>query len=137
MIGYLDAVRKTVKVRVPPKGIGLTEMRLMHAIAIRNDVVEANPWLPQAVFKAYSEAKQQNYDHMRKLGWALMTVPWISQELEDTRSVMGENFYSYGMTENNRKALDALFQYSHEQGLAKRVLTIEELFHPSTLELTE
>ena len=29
------------------------------------------------------------------------------------------------------------FQYSHEQGLAKRKLTIEELFHPSTLELVE
>jgi hypothetical protein len=30
-----------------------------------------------------------------------------------------------------------LFQYSYEQGLAVRKLTIEELFHPSSLEFTE
>ena len=31
----------------------------------------------------------------------------------------------------------ALFQYSHEQGLAKKRLTIEDLFHPATLEFEE
>jgi len=36
--------------------------------------------------------------------------------------------------EPNRKALETLFQYSHEQGLADRRLTIEELFHSATLE---
>jgi 4,5-dihydroxyphthalate decarboxylase len=64
-------------------------------------------------------------------------MPWISQELEETRGVMGDNFYSYGLTDNNRKTLETLFQYSYEQGLASRRLTIEELFHPSTLELIE
>jgi len=33
--------------------------------------------------------------------------------------------------------LEALFQYSYEQDLAKRRLTIEELFHPSTLDFEE
>jgi hypothetical protein len=37
----------------------------------------------------------------------------------------------------NRKALEALFQYSHEQGLASRRLKIEEVFHPSILDLVE
>ena len=49
---------------------------------------------------------------------------------------MGENFWPYGI-EPNRKALESLFQYSHEQGLASRKLTVEELFHPSTLTLKE
>ena len=49
---------------------------------------------------------------------------------------MGKNFWPYGI-EANRTALNALFQYSHEQGLASKTLTVEELFHPSTLELTE
>jgi 4,5-dihydroxyphthalate decarboxylase len=110
---------------------------IMHAVAVRNDVAEEHPWLLGAVFRAYSEAKQQVYDFQRKHAWYKITLPWISQELEATRAVMGDNFYSYGFTENNRKALNALFQYSHEQGLASRKLTIEELFHPSTLELVE
>ena len=52
------------------------------------------------------------------------------------RALMGENYWPYGI-ETNRKTLEALFRYSHEQGLASRELEIEELFHPSTLELEE
>lgn len=64
------------------------------------------------------------------------TPPWFGQEFEETRELMGENFWPYGI-EANRKTLDALFQYSHEQGLANKRLSIEELFHPSTLHLAE
>jgi 4,5-dihydroxyphthalate decarboxylase len=109
---------------------------IMHAVAIRKSTIAANPWLPEAVFDAYSLAKQQNDTRMRKLGWVESSLPWFAQELEDTRRRMGENFWPYGI-EPNRKTLDALFQYSHEQGLAKKRLTVEELFHPSTLELEE
>jgi len=35
-----------------------------------------------------------------------------------------------GSPPDDRKTLDALFQYSHEQGFSKRQLRIEELFHP-------
>ena len=63
-------------------------------------------------------------------------LPWFAAELEETRELMGDNFWPYGIGPN-KKALEALFQYSHEQGLASRELTVEELFHPSTLELVE
>jgi 4,5-dihydroxyphthalate decarboxylase len=109
---------------------------IMHAVAIRNDVVEANPWLPRAVFDAYAESKRLMYDALKKMGWATISLPWVGQEIEETRKLMGENFWPYGI-EPNRKTLDALFLYSHEQGLASRRLTIEEFFHASTLELKE
>ena len=76
------------------------------------------------------------YTHLRKLGWATISLPWAAQELEETRKLMGDNFWPYGI-EPNRKALEALFRYSYEQGLAKKNLTIEELFHPSTLDLAD
>jgi 4,5-dihydroxyphthalate decarboxylase len=34
---------------------------IMHAVAIRNDIIEHNPWLPKAVFNAYSQAKQSRH----------------------------------------------------------------------------
>jgi len=49
---------------------------------------------------------------------------------------MGDNYYSYGI-EPNRKTLEALFRYSHQQGLCSRELTIEELFDPTSLDLVE
>jgi 4,5-dihydroxyphthalate decarboxylase len=108
---------------------------IMHAVAMRNDLIDAYPWLPEAVFYAYSKAKQLRYEAMR-MEWVLGTLPWFGQELDETRALMGENFLPYGV-EANEKTLNALFQYSYEQGLAKKRLTIEELFHPSTLDLAE
>jgi 4,5-dihydroxyphthalate decarboxylase len=76
------------------------------------------------------------YDALKKMGWATISLPWVGQEIEETRKLMGENYWPYGI-EPNRKALEALFRYSHEQGLARKKLKIEELFHPSTLELVD
>ncbi len=109
---------------------------IMHAVAIRKDIIKHNPWLPKAVFNAYSQAKQIMYDHLYMKAWYMTSLPWIAQEIEETRTLMGKNFWPYGIAPN-RKALEALFQYSFEQGLAKKKLKIEELFHPSTLELMD
>lgn len=109
---------------------------IMHTVAIRNSLVKANPWLPEAVFNAYSEAKTMMYQQLIKLGWANISLPWAAKELEETRALMGDNFWPYGI-EANRKTLEALFQYSYEQGLARKKLKMEDLFHASTLKLNE
>ena len=109
---------------------------IMHAVAIRRDIAKQRPWLPEAVFNAYSQAKQLTYDYMQKSAWYKGSLPWFGQEFEETRKVMGENYWSFGIA-SNRKTLEALFQYSYEQGLTKRKLTTDELFHPSTVELNE
>ncbi|GAF86619.1 unnamed protein product, partial [marine sediment metagenome] len=109
---------------------------IMHAVAVRDDVINEHPWLLGAVFRAYSRAKQATYDYLKNDAWFKVSLPWLGQEFEETRELMGDNYWSYGIAPN-RKALEALFQYSQEQGLASRRLTIEELFHPSTLEFAE
>jgi 4,5-dihydroxyphthalate decarboxylase len=109
---------------------------IMHAVAIRIDIAEANPWLPRAVFRAYEAAKQHAFQRLRTMGWAMISLPWLAQEAEATRELMGENYWPYGV-EANRNTLTALLQYSHEQGLTNRALPVDELFHPSTLELID
>jgi 4,5-dihydroxyphthalate decarboxylase len=109
---------------------------IMHAVAIRKDVLEQNPWLAEAVFNAYSQAKQMTYDYLLKSAWYKTSLPWVSQEMEETRTLMGKNYWPYGI-ESNRDALTTLFRYSYEQGFSSRELTIEELFHPSGLHLSE
>ena len=108
---------------------------IMHAVAVRNDVIDAHPWLPEAVFSAYSRSKQLKYESMER-GWIYSTLPWYGQEFEETRQLMGENFWTYGI-EPNTKTLNALVQYSYDQGLAKKRLQIDELFHPSAISLEE
>ena len=109
---------------------------IMHAVAIKKSLAKKNPWVIEAVFKAYSQSKQMAYNYMAKAAWAYDSLPWFGQEFEETRALMGDNYYSYGIKPNS-KALKALFRYSHQQGLCKKELTIEELFEPASLGLTE
>ncbi len=109
---------------------------IMHAVAIKQSILKQNPWLSEAVFNAYSQAKQVAYEDMAKTGWVSDMLPWYGQELEETRAVLGDNFYSYGL-KSNRKTLGTLFRYSYEQELSSRELTVEELFAPSSLEFDE
>ena len=108
----------------------------MHAVAIRKSLVKVNPWLIEAVFTAYSKSKQMAYEYMAKAAPLKDSLPWFGQEFEETRALMGDNYYSYGI-DSNRKTLEALFRYSHQQGLCSRELTVEELFVPASLGLTE
>jgi 4,5-dihydroxyphthalate decarboxylase len=109
---------------------------IMHAVAIRRDVAAANPGLPAALFTLYSKAKQMAYDDLEGTTSLNVTLPWVTQEFLETQALMGENFWPYGV-EANHKELQLVMRYAHEQGLARRRLEVEEVFHPTTLNLTE
>jgi 4,5-dihydroxyphthalate decarboxylase len=109
---------------------------IMHAVAIRADAIEANPSLPKEAFEMYYKAKQVAYDNLETTTALKVTLPWVTQEFEETRSLMGNNYWPYGVTPN-RKELELVMRYVYEQGLTRRQMSFEELFHPSTLELSE
>ena len=109
---------------------------IMHAVAIRKDFADANPALPRALFDMYSQAKQIAYDDLEAAEVLKVTLPWVNQELEDTIALMGKNYWPYGV-KANRKELELAVRYTHEQGLVNRRVDVEEIFHPSTLDLLE
>ena len=73
---------------------------------------------------------------MRKLGWAMDSLPWYGQEFNETCELMGDNFYPYGL-QASKASYEAAFRYTYEQGLSKRLVSIEEMFEKSTLNLEE
>jgi len=109
---------------------------IMHAIAIRNDVLEENPWLAKAVFEMYSEAKDIAYKNLETTTVVRTSLPWTKDEYESTVEIMGDNYWKYGI-EDNRKELEAIMRYVYEQGLTKEQIGFEEMFAPSTLNLIE
>ena len=84
----------------------------------------------------YSEAKKIAYANLETTTSLKVTLPWVTQEFEDSRKLMGTNYWPYGI-EANQKELELVMRYTYEQGLAKRKLSVEEVFHPSTLDLIE
>ncbi len=109
---------------------------IMHAVAIRTDIIDKNPSLPKAVFEMYSKAKKIAYDNLEGTTSLKVTLPWVADEFEETRKLMGTNFWPYGI-EANRKELELVMRYVYEQGLTKRQIDFEEIFHPSVLTLLE
>ena len=107
---------------------------IMHVVAIRSDVASENPWLPAAVFRMYSEAKQAAYANLATTTVLRTSLPWASDEYEETRKLMGEGYWRYGIGAN-RKELEAVMRYTHEQGLVKERRKFSEMFHPLTLDL--
>jgi 4,5-dihydroxyphthalate decarboxylase len=106
----------------------------MHLVGIRKRLVEEHPWLPFNVFRAFARAKELCYARLETLGHLYTTLPWPVAELEQTRALLGQDFWRYGVDEN-RKEIDALARYLHEQGLTARRLTAEDVFHPSTFSI--
>lgn len=109
-------------------------MPIMHTVAIRRDVYKANPWVAQSLTKAFNRAQELTFPGLVDTGALKYMLPWLTAEVERTRAVFGKyNFWEYGL-EANHGTLVKFLQYSHDQGLASRHYTPEELFAPEALE---
>jgi len=106
---------------------------IMHLVGVRRELVERNPWLPGAVFKAFEQAKKAALDLLSDTSATKVTLPFVEERLIEARALMGEDFWSYGL-EPNRKTLESFLKHHHAQGLSPRLVKPEELFHPGTLE---
>src|ERR1700759_2587152 len=106
---------------------------IMHLVGTRRTIAEQHPWLPGAVFKAFSQAKDVALDFLSDTSATKVTLPFVEERLAEARAVMGEDFWSYGLDEN-RKTLENFLKHHHSQGLSSRLVKPEELFHPGTHE---
>lgn len=107
---------------------------IMHVIVLRKEIVEKYPWAGGSLYKVFSRAKDRLFEQMAQTAALHLSLPWLIAEVEETRRLMGADFWPYGV-EANRKTLEAATLYSHEQGLTPRKLAIEELFLPSTFDV--
>ena len=109
---------------------------IMHLLAIRRSLLDANPWLAVSVYKAFIAAKEIALHELLDAGINFVTLPWVYDEVRAAEKLLSADYWSYGL-EPNRAAIEAMTRYSYTQGLSQRHLTAEELFHPSTLELSK
>jgi 4,5-dihydroxyphthalate decarboxylase len=105
---------------------------VMHVVVLRRDVYEARPWVARSLYKAFEQARVETGQRLEETAASRYMLPWLYAEAERTRRLMGEDFWTYGLA-GNEPALSTFLRYSHEQGLAERLLSPEELFAPETL----
>jgi 4,5-dihydroxyphthalate decarboxylase len=96
---------------------------------MRKDVYERNPWLASSLYKAFDQAKSACFAAIEDDNALQVTLPWSLQNYEETRQIMGSDYWPYGIAKNN-KTLDAMVRYSREQGLSKDIKDVQALFVP-------
>jgi 4,5-dihydroxyphthalate decarboxylase len=106
---------------------------IMHVVGIRKELAAQHPWLPMAVFKAFSQAKSAALDLLGDTSATKVTLPFVEEQLKAAKSVMGEDYWPYGVGAS-RKTLETFVRHHHSQGLSARQMDVAELFHPSTYE---
>jgi 4,5-dihydroxyphthalate decarboxylase len=105
---------------------------IMHTVVIRRDIYDAHPWVALSLYQAFAAAKERCYRLIAETGSAKATLAWLQSAIEEEQEVFGPDWWAYGVNAT-RPSIDALLQYSHEQGLTDRRLGVDELFAPSTL----
>jgi 4,5-dihydroxyphthalate decarboxylase len=144
--GEIDALASVMI----PKGIGTTIRRLfreprkvereyyektrifpiMHTFVLKTRLYEENPWLAMSFYRAFCKARDIAYYWMYDTDALTVSLPWVIDEVENTRKVFGPQIWDYSI-EGSRPTLEALVAALDEQKLSRRRMNVEELFVPN------
>jgi 4,5-dihydroxyphthalate decarboxylase len=99
---------------------------IMHVLGIRQALTDRHPWLAINLYRAFSEAKTLAMKRMANP--RIVPLAWYRAAWEEQERVLGPDPWEYGMSEKNRKNLETVVGYSHQQGLIRQRPALEQLF---------
>jgi 4,5-dihydroxyphthalate decarboxylase len=103
-----------------------------HTYTIRGDIYRKHPWVAFNLYSAFVKAKEH---FNARLVDSIPSAMFFGKEyLTKTQEIFGSDPFPYGI-KANRKLLETLVDFSHEQGLIAKKPKIEELFAESTRDL--
>jgi 4,5-dihydroxyphthalate decarboxylase len=104
---------------------------IMHVTTIRQEIVDKYPWVPTNLVKAFEAAK--NLAYRRIANPRMVPIAWVRTALEEQEEVLGPDPWAYGLTPANRKNLETVLRYTHQQGMISRTLPLDALFADTDL----
>jgi 4,5-dihydroxyphthalate decarboxylase len=100
---------------------------VMHVLVIRRAIYDAHPWVARSLQKAFEQSRLMAMAGIDETASLRYMLPWVHEEVERTRQIMGQDYWTYGL-QDNEAALQTFLRYSYEQGLADRLWAPEDLF---------
>ena len=98
---------------------------IMHILALKQDLVEREPWVAGTVFKLFEEAKKICSDYYDDPNWSQLA--WGRHGYEEERDLLGRDVWPSGVSKN-RANLERFIGYSLDQGLIKKEVNVDDLF---------
>lgn len=99
---------------------------IMHTVVARRSLVDAHGWVPSSMAAAFERAKSEAYARVRNprsLPLAFLQSTW-----EEQMNLLGADPWRYGLGGANRKNLETIIRYAHEQGLLRDRPEVERAF---------
>ena len=104
---------------------------IMHVVALKEEVLERDPWVAVSLFAAFEESKKVWSAYYDDPNWSRLA--WGLQWLEEERRLLGPDPWPHGVAAN-RANLERFIEYEHKQGLISAPLSVDDLFFETTLE---
>ena len=105
--------------------------QINHGMVIRRSIHERYPWAALNIYTAFAQARAAV---LRARDTALHRHYEPGLIGDDVRQALAADPMAYGV-KTNRKVIETITQYVHEQGLSARRVGLQELFAPSTMDL--
>ena len=103
---------------------------IMHVTIIRQAIVEDHPWVVKSLIDAFNEAKRLAFE--RLVNPRIVPLAFYRSAWDEQRALLGDDPWEYGLSDINRKNLDMMAKFVHQQGLTARRMTLDELFAPES-----
>ena len=87
--------------------------------------------MPTNLVKAFEQAKHIAY--RRIANPRVVPLAWVRTALEEQEAVLGRDPWAYGLTPANRKNLETVQRYTHQQGMIGEMLPLDALFADTDL----
>jgi 4,5-dihydroxyphthalate decarboxylase len=100
---------------------------IMHIIAMRKAILDDAPWIARNLYNAFETSKNNALERILSAEVSRYPVPWLTAYAERMQEMFGKDLFPFGI-EPNRKPLEMFLQYAHEQGIAKKHMTPDEIF---------
>jgi len=107
---------------------------IMHVLALQKSLADKQPELPAQLFRLYADSKR--WAQRWRQAIPSLVEAWPNCYIAEEQKIFETDPWAYGL-EANRHVLDKFFAYCHAQGISGRAIAPEEIFHPSTLTLSE
>jgi 4,5-dihydroxyphthalate decarboxylase len=104
---------------------------IMHVTTINQEIVDKYPWVTTNLVKAFEQSKQMAY--RRVANPRMVPLAWVRTAVEEQEELLGRDPWAYGLGAANRKNLETIQRYVHQQGMIGEVRPLEELFDDTDL----
>jgi 4,5-dihydroxyphthalate decarboxylase len=102
-----------------------------HTVVVKDDLLAAHPGLARDLFDAFVRAKKVYIDHV-SAGSISAPTP-VDKTFAAVMAITGDPL-PYGVGANRRE-IEAVIQYSVEQGILPKAVALEDVFAKRTLDL--